>query len=79
MIGASDLPRVNLDFTEQPPIPEAGIRRAGELMASGRLFRYGETGAAGSDVAGLEDDFAPWSGAASAWRSTVAAPRWPLP
>ena len=58
MIGASDLPRVNLDFTEQPPIPEAGIRRAGELMASGRLFRYGETGAAGSDVAGLEDDFA---------------------
>ena len=52
------LPRVDLDFTGQPPIPEAGIRRANELMVSGRLFRYGETGARDSDVAGLEAEFA---------------------
>jgi len=53
-----DLPRVDLDFTDQPSIPDAGIRRANELMASGRLFRYGETGARESDVAGLEAEFA---------------------
>ena len=53
-----DLPMVDLDFTGQPPIPEAGVRRANELMASGRLFRYGETGARELDVAGLEADFA---------------------
>ena len=38
----TDLPVVDLDFTGQPPIPDEGIRRANELMASGRLFRYGE-------------------------------------
>ncbi len=52
------LPIVDLDFTEQPPIPEAGIARANELMASGRLFRYGETGSGELDVAALERAFA---------------------
>ncbi len=53
-----DLPRVDLDFTEQPPIPPEGIARANELMASGRLFRYGETGSQELDVAQLEIEFA---------------------
>ena len=63
-----DLPVVDLDFTGQPPIPDEGIRRANELMASGRLFRYGEVaslddgsaddGDGGSDVAALEAEFA---------------------
>jgi len=52
------LPNIDLDFTEQPAIPAAGVERANELMASGRLFRYGETGAGELDVAGLEATFA---------------------
>ena len=54
----SDLPRLDLDFTAQPPIPAEGIERATELMQSGRLFRYGETGAEELDVADLEQAFA---------------------
>ena len=52
------LPTVNIDFTAQPPIPDSGIARANELMASGRLFRYGEAGAEELDVAALEREFA---------------------
>ncbi len=54
----SELPSITLDFTEQPPIPDAGIARANELLNSGRLFRYGETGSGELDVARLESDFA---------------------
>ncbi len=54
----TDIPTVDLDFTEQPPIPEAGIQRATELMRSGRLFRYGETESGELDVAKLEERFA---------------------
>lgn len=57
------LPSVDLDFTEQPPIPEAGIARANELMRSGRLFRYGEAGSEELDVAQLEHKFAELTGA----------------
>ena len=57
-VPSIDLPTVDLDFTAQPPIPEEGIRRANELMASGRLFRYGESSAGESDVAALEAEFA---------------------
>ena len=52
------LPTVDVDFTEQPSIPAAGIARANELMTSGRLFRYGEAGAEELDVAELEREFA---------------------
>ena len=58
------LPTVAIDFTAQPPIPEAGVARANELMASGRLFRYGEAGAEELDVAALEAEFAAYVGAA---------------
>ena len=57
------LPSIDLDFTAQPPIPPAGVERANELMASGRLFRYGEAGAEELDVARLEADFATLVGA----------------
>ncbi len=52
------IPTLELDFTEQPPIPEAGIARANELMTSGRLFRYGETSAGELDVAEFESAYA---------------------
>lgn len=53
-----NLPVLALDFTAQPPIPQAGIDRANELMSSGRLFRYGETSSGELDVAELEAAFA---------------------
>ncbi|PWG61884.1 aminotransferase [Spiribacter halobius] len=49
-------------FTEQQPIPAAGIERATEVMASGKLHRYnlgpGET----DDAALLEQEFAGYVG-----------------
>ena len=52
------LPTIELDFTSPPPIPAAGVQRANELLKSGRLFRYGETGDGELDVAELESAFA---------------------
>lgn len=52
------LPTIDLDFTSPPPIPAAGVERANELLTSGRLFRYGETGTGELDVAELETAFA---------------------
>ncbi|NNC42621.1 MAG: aminotransferase [Acidimicrobiia bacterium] len=54
----TELPTIELDFTTPPPVPPAGVKRANELMASGRLFRYGETSAQELDVAELEIAFA---------------------
>ena len=62
-VDSDALPYVKVDFTEQPPIPHAGVQRANELMASGRLFRYGETGSEEADVAALERTFAEAVGA----------------
>jgi dTDP-4-amino-4,6-dideoxygalactose transaminase len=65
---ASDLSITNAarnltrDLTEPEPIPEAGIRRATELMRSGRLFRYGEMGDDQLDVSRLEVEFARFVG-----------------
>jgi dTDP-4-amino-4,6-dideoxygalactose transaminase len=54
--------RFSGSFTQQEPIPEAGIAAALEVMRSGRLHRYntaeGETGAA----AALEAAYARWQG-----------------
>lgn len=50
--------RVDLDFTEQEPLPTEAIRRANELLISGKLFRYGEHAADESDAARLEEEFA---------------------
>lgn len=51
--------RLELDLTSPEPIPEAGIARADELMRTGRLFRYAETGVGdGDDAAILEERMA---------------------
>ena len=54
----TELPTVEIDFTSPPPLPDAAIARANQLMASGRLFRYGETESGELDVAQLEETFA---------------------
>ncbi len=51
-------PRLQLDLTQQEPIPPAGVEAALALMASGKLHRYGEVGGKPSEVSALEADFA---------------------
>ncbi|MDH5538723.1 MAG: aminotransferase class I/II-fold pyridoxal phosphate-dependent enzyme [Rhizobacter sp.] len=53
-----NLPRVDLDLTQQEPIPPAGVAAALSLMRSGKLHRYGETGDKPSEVSSLELEFA---------------------
>ncbi len=50
--------KLDLDLTRQEAIPEAAVEAAVALLASGRLHRYGETGAKPSEVASLEAEFA---------------------
>lgn len=47
-----------LDLTAQEPIPPDGVQAALELMASGKLHRYGEAGSAPAHAAALEEEFA---------------------
>lgn len=49
---------MNLDLTQQEPIPQEGVEAALALMASGRLHRYGEVGGMPSEVSRLESEFA---------------------
>ena len=53
-----NISRLELDLTQQEPIPPAGVQAALALMASGKLHRYGETGEKPSEVSALEADFA---------------------
>jgi dTDP-4-amino-4,6-dideoxygalactose transaminase len=57
------LDTLQLDLTRQEPIPPAGVEAALALMASGKLHRYGETGAKPSEVSSLEAEFAAEIGA----------------
>ena len=50
--------RLQLDLTQQEPIPEAGVAAAMALLKNGRMHRYGETGAKPSEVSSLEAEFA---------------------
>ena len=50
------------EFTKQEPIPEAGIRRAVELMQSGRLHRYNTAAGETSETSLLEKEFAAYVG-----------------
>ncbi len=50
-------------FTQQEPIPEAGIEAALEVMRSGRLHRYNTVPGEIGEVALLEEDFAAITGA----------------
>jgi dTDP-4-amino-4,6-dideoxygalactose transaminase len=53
-----DIPRLDIDLTQQEPVPPAGVDATLALLASGRLHRYGETGGKPSEVSALEADFA---------------------
>ena len=55
--------RITLDLTQQEAIPAAGVQAALQLMESGRLHRYGETGGVPSEVSQLEQAFAQELGA----------------
>jgi dTDP-4-amino-4,6-dideoxygalactose transaminase len=50
-------------FTRQESIPEAGIKRALELMKSGRLHRYNTAAGEISEVSLLEQEYADYVGA----------------
>ncbi len=50
-------------FTQQEPIPEAGIEAALAVMRHGRLHRYNTAAGETSDVALLEQEFAAFTGA----------------
>ena len=52
------LKKVDLDYIGQEPLPRAAVERVDELMRSGKLFRYGETGSDQADAALLEAEFA---------------------
>ena len=49
---------LELDLTQQEPIPPAGVEAALALMASGKLHRYSETGGKPSEASALEAEFA---------------------
>lgn len=49
---------VDLDFTAQEPLPAKAFKRVEQLLESGALFRYGESGAEQMDAALLEEEFA---------------------
>jgi dTDP-4-amino-4,6-dideoxygalactose transaminase len=50
--------RLELDLTQQEPIPDAGIEAALSLLHSGRLHRYGEAAGVPSEASALEAEFA---------------------
>ncbi|MCM0020414.1 MAG: aminotransferase class I/II-fold pyridoxal phosphate-dependent enzyme, partial [Tagaea sp.] len=70
--------RLDLDLTKQEAIPAEGIEAANALLASGKLHRYGETGAKPSEVSSLETEFArelgvPYCAAMNSCGSTMFA------
>lgn len=54
--------RFTKSFTQQEPIPEAGITRAVDVLRSGRLHRYNTAAGEVSETALLEQEFADWLG-----------------
>lgn len=55
-------PPFSKSLSQPEPVPEAGVRRALELMQSGQLFRYGERGGELSEVSLLERELADYLG-----------------
>lgn len=55
--------RFDKPFTQQEPIPEAGIKAALAVMRGGRLHRYNTLGDEIAEVALLEEEFAGFTGA----------------
>ncbi len=56
-------PRLDLDLSLPPNIPEEGIRRANDIMRTGKLHRYGEDRSGVPEATALEEDFAAYVGA----------------
>ncbi len=57
------LPSFTGSFTQQPPIPDAGIEAAVAVMRSGRLHRYNMAPGEDSEAMALERAYASWQGA----------------
>jgi dTDP-4-amino-4,6-dideoxygalactose transaminase len=57
-----DDPRLDLDLSLPPSIPEQGIERANEIMVTGKLHRYGEDRSGVPEATALEQDFAAYVG-----------------
>ena len=57
------LSRFHGTFTQQEPIPEAGITAAAEVMRSGRLHRYNAMDGDAPETVLLERAYADWQGA----------------
>lgn len=55
--------RFNGSFTQQEPIPEAGIEAAIAVLRHGRLHRYNTTAGEIAETALLEEEFAAYTGA----------------
>ena len=49
---------LDLDLTQQEPIPEAGVQAALALLHSGKMHRYGEASSVPAEAALLEAEFA---------------------
>ncbi|QBX99503.1 aminotransferase class I/II-fold pyridoxal phosphate-dependent enzyme [Rhodophyticola sp. CCM32] len=58
-----DKTRFTGSFTQQEPIPEAGIAAAMEVLQHGRLHRYNLQGDEAGETALLEEEFAAFTGA----------------
>jgi len=57
------IPGFSGSFTQQAPLPEASLKQANEVLASGRLHRYGTSTGEISQAQQLETVFAKWQGA----------------
>jgi dTDP-4-amino-4,6-dideoxygalactose transaminase len=57
-----DDPRLDLDLSLPPAIPEQAIRRANAIMATGKLHRYGEDRTGVPEATALEEEFARFVG-----------------
>ncbi len=55
-------PHLDLDLSLPASIPDAGIKRANEIMATGKLHRYGEDRSGVPEASALEQDFAEYLG-----------------
>ncbi len=56
-------PCLDLDLSLPPAIPEQGIKRANEILVTGKLHRYGEDRSGVPEATALEQDYAEYIGA----------------
>ena len=61
--------RFDKPFTQQEPIPEAGIAAAMDVLRHGRLHRYNTVPGEIAEAALLEEEFAAFTGPNTVWPS----------